>query len=144
MAETTTAPSKSEKKEPTEKERADAELKERLENEGPSPLLVRPAQTEPERLQAEGFAVVDIATAGLPGGGPANQYGMSAGGPTPERSDIEKGLDEKSKELEKERSEQEKRDKEKKEKQDKARADAKKVSEKKSSVSISPTTNTGC
>jgi alpha 1,3-mannosyltransferase len=119
------------KEEETEKERADKELEERLKREGPSPLLVKPAETEPERLRERGFPVMDTSTAGLPGGGPAHQYGMSAGGPTPKEEDVEKALDEQSKVLEKERSEKEKRDKEEKERQDKERAASKKGESKK-------------
>ena len=82
----------------TEKEKADRELKERLEKEGPSTLLVPAPESEVDKLRKEGVEVTDHNTAGLPAGGPANIPGMSSGGPVPTKEEVQKGLDERAKE----------------------------------------------
>ena len=92
------AHAKVEKKEETEKEKADRELKERLEKEGPSTLLVAAPESETDKLRKAGVAVTEVATASLPGGGPANIPGMSDGGPTPKKEDVQKDLDDAAKE----------------------------------------------
>lgn len=83
---------KSQKQDQSEKERADKELKDRLEIEGPSPLRVNPPQSESERLIAEGIEIAIVATAPLPGEGPANEYGFSAGFPVPRGKSIDDRL----------------------------------------------------
>ena len=83
---------KSQEKEPSEKEKADQELKDRLEREGPSPLKVVSTPSESDRLREEGIEVVLCATAPLPGEGPANEYGMSHGFDQPSEEKIDQVL----------------------------------------------------
>ena len=130
MATATETPHKTEKKEESEKERADRELKERLEREGPSGLTVVPAKTAVDELRDNGFPVVEIAVAPLPGGGPSAQPGMSNGAPPPTPEAIQEGLDAQGERLEKENKEKEKQLEERK-KQEKERLDAQKKSAKK-------------
>jgi hypothetical protein len=83
---------KSQEKDESEKDKADKALQERIEREGPSPLRVNPPQSETDRLRAEGIEVVEVATAPLPGEGPANDYGFSAGFPVPREEAIDRRL----------------------------------------------------
>jgi hypothetical protein len=114
----------------SEKQRADKELKERLEREGPSPLTVEPPKTATDTLRDHGFPVVEIAVAPLPGGGPSAQPGMSNGSPPPTPEAIQEGLDAQGEELEKKNKEREKQLEERK-KQEKARLDEQKKTVKK-------------
>ena len=121
---------KSEKKEETEKEKADKALEEQLKVQGPSGLTVEPPKTAVDTLRDHGFPVVEVAVAPLPGGGPSAQPGMSHGGPPPSPEVIQEGLDEQGKRLEEENKEKEKQLEERK-KQEKERLDAQKKATKK-------------
>jgi hypothetical protein len=101
------------KKDETEKERADRELKDRIEIEGPSPLRVPPQKSEVDRLRDEGVATIEVAVAPLPGGGPSTEPGMSAGGRVPIKDDVQEYVDVRSDELQKEQTEQRKKDEDK-------------------------------
>lgn len=66
-----------------------------------STLLVDPPETAVDKLRKEGVAIPPVATAPLPGGGPSTQPGMSAGGHVPDKAEVQKQVDEDSKELKK-------------------------------------------
>lgn len=101
MATATHAEPKAEPKhEETPKERADRELQEFLKK-NPSTLKVETPETEVDRLRNEGVAIPEVYTAPLPGGGPSTQPGMSAGGHVPDKEEVQKVVDENSKELKK-------------------------------------------
>ena len=119
-----------EKKEETEKEKADKALEEQLKVQGPSGLTVEPAKTAVDELRDNGFPVVEVAVAPLPGGGPSAIPGMSHGGPPPTPEAIQEGLDAQGKELEKENKEKEKQLEERK-KQQKESLEAQKKATKK-------------